>query len=63
MIDEKTQDNIQAQEEKHDDNDNFYFILSILGDINGLNQLLVSVLFYFSSFVSILGHINEPNQL
>jgi hypothetical protein len=37
--------------------------LSILGDINGPNQLLVSVLFYFSSFVSILGHINGPNQL
>ncbi len=42
----------------------FYFILSILDDINRPNQLSVSVLLYFSSFiVSFLGHIDEPNQL
>ena len=41
----------------------FYFILSILADINGPNQLLVSFLLYFSFFLFILGHIDRSNQL
>jgi hypothetical protein len=40
----------------------FYFILSILGEINGPIQLLVTFLLYFS-FLFILGHIDRPNQL